>query len=220
MANYIFIDESGDPGQPFIKTETGEKIPTGASMSYILSAVCLDTEKLFILENSLTEIRTNYGFRSELKSNIVPLTLYADALHLVNDLEIPIYYRLVDKTTYRGVFSVDGNKKLHNVFDEYNLTKVAKFAVLKCNFKNVEIIIDRTDRRLLNGKFDNFNDYLRSKVNTKTEKRVEHITHVNSEYVNAMQLSDLINGAIKDNYTGKNKELIRLINKKYLYKIW
>lgn len=147
MANYIFIDESGDPGQPFIKVETGNKVPTGASMFYILSAVCLSTDKLFELENDLTEIRAKYGFRSELKSTIVPLTLYKDVLALINELEIPIYYRL-------------------------------------------------------------------------TERRVENITHVSSEYVNAMQLSDLINGAIKDYHTGKNKNLIKTINKKYLYKIY
>jgi len=48
----------------------------------------------------------------------------------------------------------------------------------------------------------------------------QHITHVNSEYVNAMQLSDLVSGAIKDYFTGKNKDLRKVIGKKYLYKIW
>jgi len=35
-----------------------------------------------------------------------------------------------------------------------------------------------------------------------------------------MQLSDLVSGAIKDCFTGKNKDLKKIINKKYLYKIW
>jgi len=38
-----------------------------------------------------------------------------------------------------------------------------------------------------------------------------------SEYVNAMQLSDLVSGAIKDYFTGKNKNLKKTIDKKYLH---
>ena len=70
------------------------------------------------------------------------------------------------------------------------------------------------------GEFDSFNKYLLHRVNTKTIERIKYFTHVNSEYVNAMQLSDLVSGAIKDYFTGKNKDLRKVINKKYLYKIW
>ena len=42
---YVFIDESGDPGKPF-KTENGVKVPTGASTHYILAAICLDSKSL------------------------------------------------------------------------------------------------------------------------------------------------------------------------------
>jgi hypothetical protein len=58
------------------------------------------------------------------------------------------------------------------------------------------------------------------KTNTKTIKRVNYITHVNSEYVNAMQLSDLISGALKDYFTGRNKKLKKIIDKNLLIKIW
>ena len=37
--NYIFIDESGDPGKLFKTDSNREKIPTGASLYYILSAI-------------------------------------------------------------------------------------------------------------------------------------------------------------------------------------
>jgi len=37
-----------------------------------------------------------------------------------------------------------------------------------------EVVIDRTDRRLLDGKFDNFNEYLLKWVNIKTKKRVSY----------------------------------------------
>lgn len=224
MANvqhYIFIDESGDPGKPFETDTTGNKIPTGASLFYILTAIYLDSVKLFALENEIMEIRQKYGFRSEIKSTIIPLEMYKDLLGIINKVEIPIYYRLIDKTTYKGKFAVSGHAKLHNIFDDYNLSKLVLFATRKQNLMESEVVIDRADRRMFNGDyFSSFDSYLFDRVNTKTIKRIKHITHVNSEYVNAMQLSDLASGAIKDYFTGKNKDLRKVIDKKYLYKIW
>ena len=46
-----------------------------------------------------------------------------------------------------------------------------------------------------------------------------HIIHVNSEYVNVMQLSDLASGAIKDHFTGKNKDLKGIIKKRLLKRV-
>jgi len=138
-----------------------------------------------------------------------------------NKIGIPIYYRLVDKQTYKGKFATAGHVKLHNIFDDYNLSKLALFTTQKQKLTESEVVIDRADRRMYNGDyFSSFDEYLFERVNTKTIKRIKHITHVNSEYVNAMQLSDLVSGAIKDYFTGKNKDLRRVIDKKYLYKIW
>jgi len=218
--NYIFIDESGDPGKPFVADVAGNKIPTGASLFYILSAVCVSSVKLFALECRITEIKNKYKFRGEIKSNIIPLVLYEDLLNLINELQINVYYRCVDKAKYKGVFAVAGKKNLHNIFDEYNLVKLTEFAVKKCAYDKAEIVIDRADRRLLDGKFDNFNNYLLKKVNTRTKEKIKFVTHVNSEYVNAMQISDLISGAIKESLTGKNTGLKKIIGKKYLEKIY
>ena len=84
----------------------------------------------------------------------------------------------------------------------------------------MEVVIDRSERRMLDGKFDNFNNYLMRKVNTKTIERIKYVTHVNSEYVNAMQLSDLISGALKDFITGRNRSLKQIINRNLLVKIY
>lgn len=220
VQHYIFIDESGDPGEPFRIDEDGVKTPTGASLYYILSAICLDSKKLFALENGVMEIRNRYGFRDEIKSTIIPIDMYKDILELVNRFEIHIYWRLIDKSKYKGKFAVNGHEKLHNIFDDYNLSKVVLFASKSCSCKEIEVVIDRADRRMYKGEFDHFNEYLFNRVNTKTIKRIKYITHVNSEYVNAMQLSDLVSGAIKDYFTAKNKELRGIISKKYLHKIW
>lgn len=224
MANtqhYIFVDESGDPGKPYTTDASGQKIPTGSSLFYILTAVYLDSAKLFALEHEILNIRQKYGFRGEIKSTIIPLPMYADLLGVINKLSIPICYRLVDKKTYKGKFAVNGHTKLHNIFDDYNLSKLVLFTTKKQNLLEAEVIIDRADRRMYKGDyFKSFDKYLFGRVNTKTIKRIKHITHVNSEYVNAMQLSDLVSGAIKDHFTGKNKALKQVINKKFLYKIW
>jgi hypothetical protein len=220
LMNYIFVDESGDPGKPYILDERGNKIFTGASLYYILTAVCLDSKKLFLLENRFLETKNKFNFKSEVKSETIPLELYKSLLELINEIKIKTYYRLIDKLKYKGKFAIDGKKELHNVFDEYNLAKLISFAVKKENLFNVEVVIDRAERRLFKGKFDNFNNYLMRKTNTKTIKRISYITHVNSEYVNAMQMSDLISGALKDYFTGRNKELKRIIDKNLLIKIW
>ena len=146
--------------------------------------------------------------------------MYKDLLEIINELELNVCYRLIDKTKYTGKFAIkNGNKKLHNVFDEYNLVKVCKQTVTNNKLMGIDVVIDRADRRLLDGNFESFNNYLKNKINTKTIKKVEFVTHVDSEYVNIIQLSDLVSGAIKDHFTGKNKDLKKIIKKKYLYKI-
>ena len=49
--NYIFVDESGDPGEPFRLDEKGEKQSTGASPFYILCAMYMNEKTLYALEH-------------------------------------------------------------------------------------------------------------------------------------------------------------------------
>jgi hypothetical protein len=217
--NYIFVDESGDPGKPFIEKSDGSKISTGASLYYILSAICIDSTQLFLLENKIVEIKNKFNYKKEIKSTLVSLPLYKDLLNIINKLNIKIYYRLVDKTKYKGKFAAPGRKN-HNVFDEYNLVKLVNLATRKSNFINTEVVIDRADRRLLDGKFENCDNYLKKRVNTKTITRIKHIVHVNSEYVNVMQISDIVSGALKDYFTKRNVDLKKVINKNLLIKIF
>lgn len=217
--NYIFVDESGDPGKPF-KRVNGKKTPTGSSLFYIVAALPITSEELFLAEQQVIKVKHKYKFKKEIKSTIIPLPMYRDLLKVLTKLNIKTYYRCINKETYKGTFAVDGNKKLHNVFDEYNLVKTVYFAAKEKNLTNAEVIIDRAERRLLNGNFANFNKYLFKKLNTKTIQRVKFVTHANSEYVFLMQMSDLVCGVIKDSVTGKNKRLKSLIRKDLLRKIW
>jgi len=217
--NYIFVDESGDPGKIFKIDSLGNKVPTGASLYYILSAVCVNSQQLFLLEDRIIEVKNKFGYKKEIKSTDVSLPLFKALLDILNQLNIKVFYRLIDKKKYKGKFAASG-KKNHNVFDEYNLVKLVNLATRKSEFLNAEVVIDRADRRLLDGNFENCDNYLKKRVNTKTIQRIKHINHVNSEYVNAMQMSDLVSGAIKDHFTKRNRDLIKIINKSLLVKIF
>lgn len=217
--NYIFVDESGDPGKPFYINKRGEKTETGASKYYILTALPLTTSELFKIEEEIIQTKNKFGYKKEIKSTDVSLPLYKALLGIFKKLNLKIFYRQINKETYKGIFAVDGKKELNNVFDNYNLVKLVSFTVNRCQFLKTDVVIDRAERRLHNGKFDSFDNYLIRRINTKTLKKVEYVTHVSSEYVNVMQLVDLVSGAIKDCFTGKNKGLKKTI-KANLVKIY
>lgn len=226
MGNYIFVDESGDPGEPyktdaggdFILDPKGNKIATGASKYYIISALCVDTLQLHKLEHDIIETKNSFSYRDEIKSSTIPLTLYKALLRLILKNKLEVHYRCIDKKQYKGTFVVkDKNSKkfFHNVFDTYNTVKVITRCCLNNQILNCEVVIDRADRRSFKSQynFEDFNNYLRSKVNTFTKRRVHHIIHGDSEYVPLLQFTDLISGAIKDSFTKKNVELKEIIKK-------
>src|SRR3989344_4171675 len=199
VENYIFVDEAGDPGPLFtIDSVTNKKEETGASSFYIITALCVSVEKLYLLEHRMMEVKNTFGYKKEIKSNEISLPLYKNLLDVVNELDIKTYFRLIDKSIYQGAFKVHGKPILHNVFDEFNVVRAVAFAIRDCDIRNV----------------DSFNAYLEKKVSKLCDgdnHRVSHVTHVNSEYVNAMQMSDIISGAIRDDFTKKNKELMKVI---------
>jgi hypothetical protein len=217
--SYIFIDESGDPGKLFRIDDGGTKVPTGASRYYILTALCIQSTQLFVLEDRIVETKSHFGFKEEIKSNRISPELQMALLKLLDDFKVRTYFRLIDKTTYKGTFAVDGNNKLKNIFDEYNIAKLVSRAVMSENMSDLEIIVDRADRRLFNGKFDRFNGYITEKINKGHIKRAKYVTHVDSQYVNVMQMSDLVSGAIKDDVINKNKELIKSLSQELLVRV-
>ena len=59
--NYIFVDESGDPGKPY-KIVGSQKIATGASKYYIVTALSVTSSELFLLEQEIISIKHRYKF--------------------------------------------------------------------------------------------------------------------------------------------------------------
>lgn len=230
--NYIFVDESGDPGEPFKTDKTGKhildennnKIPTGASRFYIISALPLEINQLHLLEHEILKTKVKFRFRQEIKSNIIPLSLYEAILKLLVKHKIKVYFRCVNKEIYKGTFAVKNKSSknyFHNVFDTYNTVKVITRGCIEKELLDCEVVIDRADRRARGSpyNFEEFNNYLRKKVNTKTKRRVHFIVHADSEYVLMLQLADLISGAIRDSFTKKNQQLKKIISRN-LIKVW
>lgn len=221
--SFLFVDESGDPGEPFVMDESGKKIPTRTTPFYIISSLCLNDATLFLLEHEMMKTRLSFEYTKEIKSNEISLGLYKELLNILNKFKIKTFYRLIDKQKYKGVFRVDGKRELHNVFDEYNLVKTVSHTIKECELEKIEVVIDRTDRRLLDGKFDSFDNYLKKKVRQcmkeKEIERIVKITHVDSRYVNAMQMSDIICGAIKDDFNNRNTELLKIIDPLLLIRV-
>lgn len=83
-SSYIFIDESGDPGKPFKLDDKHNKIPTGASLYYILTALPLRSDSLFKLENKILNIKHKFGYKKEIKSTEISLPLYKELLKIIN----------------------------------------------------------------------------------------------------------------------------------------
>lgn len=222
---YLFIDESGDPGIPFKKDkkgkylldEKGKKIPTGASLYYIVSIVVLDGKQIATLEDEIIRLKQKFGYKKELKSTHVSLSLYRALLKTLVKHKIKIYFRAVNKEKYKGTFktSKTSENTFRNVFDTYNVVKTISVLCKKEKLTRCEVVIDRAERRAFPApyNFDKFNEYLRNKVNTRTIKRVHHITHANTIYVHIMQLSDLVCGALRDNFMRKNTDLKKIVNK-------
>ena len=57
VSTFLFVDEAGDPGRPYKKDKEGNKIPTGASLFYILSSVCINANDSFLLESKILKIK-------------------------------------------------------------------------------------------------------------------------------------------------------------------
>ena len=83
-SDYIFVDEAGDPGIPFTLDNLGNRVPTGSSLFYIITALCLDEKKLFMLEKRVMETKNRFGYTKEIKSNEVSLGLYKELLKILD----------------------------------------------------------------------------------------------------------------------------------------
>ena len=76
VENYIFVDEAGDPGPLFtIDSVTNKKEETGASSFYIITALCVSVEKLYLLEHRMMEVKNTFGYKKEIKSSSIFLFL-------------------------------------------------------------------------------------------------------------------------------------------------
>jgi hypothetical protein len=208
MSYFIFIDESGDPGNVL---ESGASSPYYSELAFQIKK-----ENFNVLMEHIIGWQYMHGrFYEEktLPSNAKHFKRYIDPfIHLcdTNDLGCSCVYLI--KANYKGPY-------FHA--EKHDVTKFRNFVhrqLLEFHFEcfpsdgqSIELIFDRYNK---NDK-DNLETYLTSNYRLPT---FEHISHIDSKISSAMQVTSQFVSATKDIILGKvhedKKELLSFIKLK------
>jgi len=182
---FHFIDESGDPGH----YSRGKK---GSTWYYILGDLVVSPDQIRGLRQKLGSVRYLFDYDAELKSHKASPRLQEKLLGILQESGCRLFIKFVDKRK-REV----GNQQ--QFLEEVYLSLLRK----ACKGEANEIVIDQTDKILA----INLRGYLLEKL----RRKVNYVTLVNSEYVDMLQISDLVTGAFKDFLVDKKRKRWGLI---------
>jgi len=197
--DFVFIDESGDPG-------------SGTSY-YIVGLIHLDDATLRRLNIHLGAFRYFGSVKKELKStrlNKVQKDLLGSIFELFSESGYPIKASAVyvDKARYRGVYLKEklSFPKSPTRFKHLILRKLLEFHFQKNKPQSneIEIVVDRFHSN--EAKEQQMRNYLRKGVNFKTPPFL-HIIQADSRYVELLQMTDWIIGKVKEKYFTKSKKI-------------
>lgn len=180
---YIFIDESGDPGF------------SGGSSHYMVGALHVDEPTLDHLRMHLAAFRYHGEVQNEFKQ-----TSWADKL---NPKAIRLLQCLEDFTTSGGIVStvtwLDKNKyKLHkgpytadgqtHQFRHYQLRRLLEHHRARRAWgTKLDVVLDRWGQSVEVKR--NLEDYLKGNTNLRPE--INHVTFVDSKYCDPVQIIDI-----------------------------
>jgi len=187
--NFIFIDETGDPG------------PRGSDYyACCVLHVCADNFK------HLYSVMCVYRFVLDYYRELKSFKIKDSKLKKLNRLlyKKRRYFRCsvayLDKKQYRGPYlhSTGKYKSNPNLFRKYiyRQTLDLHFAKYSLYSNKVEVVIDRAS--LNEGELENLLTYLRKFC---LIPRIDYLTSVDSRYVDLVQLADLICGQYKTDGT-------------------
>lgn len=185
---FHFIDESGDPGQYSRKKR-------GSTWYYILGDLVVSPEQIRSLRQKLGSIRYLFDYDAELKSHKASPRLQEKILGMLRDLDCQFFVKIVDK---RKQEAKNQEQFLREVY--LSLLRGA------CRGEANEIVIDQTDKILA----INLREYLLEEL----EQKVNYVTLVNSEYVDMLQIADLVTGAFKEFRVDKKRKKWDLIKER------
>lgn len=199
IAMLIFMDESGDTGFKFSKT---------SSKFFVLVIVIFDS--LSVAEEANEAVKKvrkelklpeNFEFKFSTGTSNKVRTVFLQKLSKFN-----FRYRtvVVDKTILAK------REPLHPKDNLYMLVADHLFLRAEPRVKNASIFIDRISKSFI----DDFNTYLKRRLNTNIEKIIGRIKHQDSRSNNLLQLADMVCGAIYRKYNRREDKFYKIIKKR------
>lgn len=194
----IFMDESGD---------TGFKLNKVSSRYFVLTAVIFDSlEEAEKANEAVKEVRKELKRSESLEFKFSTGTNdYTKELFLRKLSKCNFHYRsiVIDKKTLK--------QREPNPKDSiYMLVADQLFLRAKSRIKNATVFVDLITKSFM----QDFNKYLRSRLNTDLEKLIGEIKHRNSKGNNLLQLADMVCGAIYRKYNRDDDTYYNIIKKR------
>lgn len=192
------MDESGD---------TGFKLDKISSRYFVLTAVIFDSiEEAEKANEAVKEVRKELKRSESLEFKFSTGT---------NDYAKELFLRKLSKCNfrYRSVV-IDKQiliKREPNPKDSiYMLVADQLFLRAKSRIKNATVFVDLITKSFM----QDFNKYLRTRLNTDLEKLIGEIKHRKSKGNNLLQLADMVCGAIYRKYNRDDDRFYKLIKKR------
>lgn len=185
--DYIFVDESGDPGYK-LDPVSGELLSTSY---YIAAALHLTDDAFRYLNQHMAAFRYYSRLSRELKipSRKVELSRLLEPIGTLSEGEANIWASavLVDKLRYSGDYLKPGGRRPANpvLFRNYILRRLLEhhFQTYPLQSNQYDLVLDRVNQT--KGEVENLWDYISGNF---TIPNPEYITHASSIYVEGLQV--------------------------------
>ena len=194
MRQYIYIDESGDPG------EDGSK-------HLIIAAVLVKNPAL--LDRIIKNMRRN-KFKKELKkareikANSSSEEVIVHILEQLNKIPYARVFAIVlEKRKLRSTFLQQEKHKLYNFVSGKLADEIARYG------DDFEVRVDRSKNKLLQ---KDFNDYFKKKISYKTPRAKIDISHSYSEAWSGLQFADIVAWSIFQKFENSNEKYFDTID--------
>jgi len=199
IAMLIFMDESGDTGFQFSKL---------SSKFFVLTIIIFDdlgdaedaNEGIKKIRKEL-KLPENFEFKFSTGTSNKVKTAFLQKLSKHN-----FRYRsvVIDKTI------LFRREPLHPKDNLYKLVAEQLFLRAEPRVKNASVFIDRITKSFV----DDFNVYLKRRLNTRLEKIIGRMKHQDSKSNNLLQLADMVCGAIYRKYNRSEDKFYKMIKKR------
>lgn len=191
---HVFIDDSGDPAF---------KLAQGSTRYFVIACAIffedVHAEKASVaIEKYKRDL--NFGQGEELKFNKSSKKVRIKFLKSVANLDFVVRAIVVDKSFITSEYLKSDNKSMYNFAIKEVLNKSSHLLI------DARVKIDGRSGRLAR---QALNNYIRSQVNTQSEKSIKNVKLVNSHSNNLIQLADMLAGAIRRSFEETDADIYK-----------